>query len=235
MASSLQMPQHIAVIMDGNRRWAKNKRLPISLGHEAGAKNAKQFVKDCFEIGIEYLTLFVFSSENWKRAEKEVKTLNNLLKRYLINDFTELIEKGVRVCVIGDISHFNSEIRVLIHKLQEESSQNQKFVLNLALSYGGRADICFAVRNIASAVANNKISIDNIDEHMVSKNLMTSGIPDPDLFIRTSGESRISNFLIWQLAYTELYFSNKLWPDFTKEDLLNAVSEYGKRERRYGE
>lgn len=232
--NSLKVPNHLAVIMDGNRRWAKLHNLPTKLGHERGAKVARRFVEDCFELGIKYLTLFAFSSENWNRSADEISTFNVLLKHYLKNSFDKLIDKGIKVNFIGNLDKFDSEVRGMIGAVQEKSSSNSSFVLNIALSYGGRADICFAIKKICKKVIDNEILLDQIDEKMLSQNLMTAGVPDPDLLIRTSGESRISNFLNWQLSYTELYFSNKLWPDFTKEDLFDVIREYSIRERRYG-
>ncbi len=227
-------PVHVAIIMDGNGRWAKARGLPRTVGHQRGAEAVRRTVRGAAELGIEYLTLFGFSSENWKRPAAEVDDLMGLLRLYLRSEIAELHRNGVRIRVIGDRDRLGRDIVKLIEEAESRTHGNTRLNLTVALSYGGRAEICRAARRIAAAVQAGEIRLDQIDEDLVSRNLLTDGIPDPDLLIRTSGEQRISNFLLWQCAYTELLFLDRLWPDFTKDDLEDAIREFSQRDRRYG-
>lgn len=220
--------------MDGNGRWAQGKNLPRRDGHRHGVEAVRHTVKACGELGVSYLTLFGFSSENWKRPEEEVGDLMVLLRLYLSSEVAELNKNGVRFRMIGDRSRFSKDIIELIGKVEETTATNSRMTLVLALSYGGRQEITIAAQDLARKVVSGCISIDSIDEHSLAQGLATHDIPDPDLLIRTSGEKRISNFLLWQLAYTELVFTETMWPDFTPNDLEKAISEYTRRERRYG-
>jgi undecaprenyl diphosphate synthase len=227
-------PAHIAIIMDGNGRWAKARGLPRIFGHRKGAEAVRRTIQSAGDLGITYLTLFGFSSENWNRSEKEVGELMRLLRYYLQSETADLHSKGVRIKVIGDRTKFSSDTVQLIEFAEEQTKSNQKLTLVLALSYGARQEITTAVRAIAQDVVAGKLQPDDIDESLVSANLLTAGIPDPDLLIRTSGEQRISNFLLWQLAYTELVFDDCLWPDFGEENLKSAIQVFKSRERRFG-
>ncbi|HDQ03530.1 MAG TPA: isoprenyl transferase [Deltaproteobacteria bacterium] len=220
--------------MDGNGRWAKKHMVGRIRGHKKGAQAVRATVRACRKLGIEYLTLFAFSVENWNRPEQEVKALMSLLDQYLTDQTKELKKQGIKLKTIGELKLLNSSIREKIRKAKEATKNNNKMIVNMALSYGGRDEIVHAVKKIAQKVKNNEIDSRQIDKEMLSMHLYTAGMPEPDLLIRTSGEYRLSNFLLWQLAYTELYFTNTLWPDFTKEDLLKAIASYQKRERRYG-
>jgi undecaprenyl diphosphate synthase len=227
-------PTHVAIIMDGNGRWATARGLPRTAGHHRGAEAARRVVVGAGEMGIQYLTLFSFSSENWSRPPAEIDDLMGLLRFYLRKEIVTLQESGVRLRVIGDRDRLDREIVALIEQAEAETADNQKLTLVIALSYGARAEIAGAARRIAEAVKAGVVSPDAIDEEMVAHHLLTDGIPDPDLIIRTSGEKRLSNFLLWQGAYAELMFIDRHWPDFTKEDLAEAVREFHCRERRYG-
>lgn len=228
------IPTHIAVIMDGNGRWAKNRSLPKHFGHRAGAKAAERFIKKCFSLGVKYVTLFAFSSENWQRPKQEIDALMGLLKEYLKSVLTHLVKENIRIKFIGNFAKIDPDIVKSMNEL-EHLSQNYENTLTIAIGYGGQLDIVSAVKKIAEKVKNEDISIEDIDETLLANNMMTSYMPDPDLFIRTGGEYRISNFIIYQLVYTELYFDNKLWPDFTEDDLIEAIKAYQLRERRYGQ
>jgi undecaprenyl diphosphate synthase len=227
-------PLHVAIIMDGNGRWAKARGLPRAMGHRRGAEAARRTVQGAVELGIGYLTLFGFSSENWSRPTAEVDDLMQLLRFYLEREIDELHRNGIRLSVIGDRQRLSPAIVRLIENAETMTSANARMRLIMALSYGGRAEIAAAARRIALDVAAGRISADRIDEHLVQRYLFTADVPDPDLVIRTSGEKRISNFLLWQSAYSELVFVDKLWPDFAKDDLAAAIQEFGGRERRYG-
>lgn len=227
-------PVHVAIIMDGNGRWAKARGLPRTVGHQRGAEAVRRTVRGAAELGIEYLTLFGFSSENWKRPAAEVDDLMGLLRLYLRSEIADLHRNGVRLRVIGDRERLGNEIVKLIEDAEERTRANTRLNLTVALSYGGRAEITRAARRIAAAVLAGEVALDQIDEDLVSRNLLTADMPDPDLLIRTSGEQRISNFLLWQTAYTELLFLDRLWPDFTKDDLEDAIREFCRRDRRYG-
>ena len=231
---SENFPKHIAIIMDGNRRWARGKNLPVKLGHKAGADNLKKIAKYANKIGVKYLTLYAFSTENWKRSEEEVGGLMFLLKSYL-DDFLKKIDTdNIKINVIGDITRLSADIQDSIKKSIEKTKNNTGLVLNIAFNYGGRAELVKATKEIASDVKNGKISEEDINEELISNHLYTVNQPDPDLLIRTSGEMRISGFLIWQISYTEFLFVDKYWPEFSSEDLDLAIEEYKKRNRKYG-
>ena len=227
-------PEHVAIIMDGNGRWAAARSLPRFKGHEEGSKSVREIITACRELDIPHLTLFVFSTENWQRPSLEVKFLMNLLKRYLIKERKLLMDKGIRLLAIGDLERLPNPVQTELAKTMSLTQDNQDMQLTLALSYGGRWDITQAAKQIACDVQAGKLDVDQIDENLFSRYLNTSGIPDPDLLIRSSGESRISNFLLWQLAYTELYITPTLWPDFGRDELLEAFKVYAQRQRRFG-
>ena len=227
-------PAHVAIIMDGNGRWAKSRALPRIAGHRRGAESVRRAIVAAVELGISYLTLFGFSSENWKRPSDEVNDLMGLLRHYLRGEIAELHQQGVRLVVIGDRARLAPDIVTLIDNAEQLTRGNTKLTLIVALSYGGRDDVVQAARKLAEDVAAGRISSKDIDETRLSDSLFTAGIPDPDLLIRTSGEQRISNFLLWQLAYTELVFVDTLWPDFGRADLEKAINDFHGRERRFG-
>jgi len=228
------LPQHIAIIMDGNGRWAEQHSMGRIRGHKKGAQAVRTVVRACREIGIKYLTLYAFSSENWERPAKEVQALMFLLEEYLKKELKELQKQEIRLTTIGEIERLNPSVREKLLQVKESTLKNDKMVLNLALSYGAKDEILLAVKKILQDSQAGKIDIDTLDKETFSGYLYTSDMPDPDLLIRTSGECRISNFLLWQLAYTELYFTKVLWPDFTRDDLLKAIASYQRRERRFG-
>ena len=228
------LPKHIAIIMDGNGRWAKKRFLPKKMGHKAGADALKKLLKKVEKTEIEHITVYAFSTENWKREKQEVDDLMKLLKDYIGQYIRETEENNLIIDTIGDISVLSEDLQKDLSHLKEISSKNTGLHLHIALNYGGRDEIVRAVKNIANDVKNNNISIDNITENLVSSYLDTKEYNDPELIIRTSGELRTSNFLVWQSAYSEFYFSDKLWPDFTFEDLQQAINAYQKRERRFG-
>lgn len=212
-------PEHIAIIMDGNRRWARENNLEIKEGHKKGAENLERLAKYCNNIGIKYLTVYAFSTENWKRSKEEVGALMILLQNYL-NDFSKRADtENIKIKVLGDISVLSKGLQNSINKAIERTKENTGLTLNIAFNYGGRAEITYAIKQIAEEIKNNNIKIEDINEELISNYLYTKGQPDPDLLIRTSGELRTSNFLPWQLAYTEFYFDNKYWPEFSEEDL----------------
>lgn len=230
-----RLPQHVAIIMDGNGRWAKKRLWNRLVGHRAGADAVDAVTTLCREIGVKYLTLYAFSTENWNRPESEVSGLMELFKEFLISKKHLLIEKNIRLNIIGEKDKFSPELLKLMNETIEETRQNKiKMVLTLALSYGSRQEITSAVRKIAQKVVKNEIKPENIDEKLISESLYTFDMPDPDLVIRTSGEYRISNYLLWQIAYSEFYFTDTLWPDFKKEEFIKALKDYAGRERRFG-
>ena len=220
--------------MDGNARWAKKKSLPTQLGHKSGTQNVVKIVESCSEIGIKYLTLYAFSSENWNRPKSEISYLMNLLESYIDNESTNLLQKNVRVVISGNLSKIESSLQKKILSLENQSKSNSAITLNIAFSYGSRQEIIDATKKIAAAYKSESISIDEIDEDFFAKNLYQPEIPDPDLVIRTAGDLRLSNFLLWQSAYSELYFTDKFWPDFNQNDLFQAITNFNQRERRYG-
>jgi len=227
-------PRHVAIIMDGNGRWANAHGLPRIAGHRRGAEAVRRTVSGAVELGISYLTLFGFSSENWKRSSSEVHDLMGLLRHYLLAEIAELHRNGVRLKVIGQIGRLAPDIAELIERAETVTRDNAAITLTMALSYGGRAEIVAAVQAIAAEAAKGRLSAASIDEDCFARHLFTVDLPDPDLLIRTSGEQRLSNFLLWQCAYSELVFTKTLWPDFAKGDLEQAIAEYCGRERRYG-
>jgi undecaprenyl diphosphate synthase len=228
------LPVHIAIIMDGNGRWAKSRGLPRFRGHSAGMQSVRKIVEAAVETGIKYLTLYAFSQENWHRPAAEVAALMKLLQHYVRKERDELIRQGVRVRVFGDLERLTPGARKAVDHIEEQTKQGEHMQLNLMISYGSRDEILNATRKIAEKVRRGELAADAIDEAEFSAQLYTGGIPDPDLLIRTSGEQRISNFMLWQLAYTELYITPTLWPDFRSEHLEAAIHEYQKRERRFG-
>lgn len=228
------MPKHIGIIMDGNRRWAKKRGNPAIFGHKQGAKTLENIVRYANKIGLKYLTVFAFSTENWKRSEEEVKGLMTLLQAYL-DDYTKRADsENVKVTVIGDIKALSEGMQKSIEKCMERTKNNTGVHFNIAINYGGKDEIVKATKKIAQEIKENKISIEEIDEQTITDHLYTTGQPEPDLIIRTSGELRLSGFLIWQSAYSELLFIEKNWPDFDEKDLDNAIVEYEKRKRNYG-
>ena len=228
------LPCHVAIIMDGNGRWAKARGMPRVAGHRHGAEAARRTVIAAAELGIPYLTLFGFSSENWKRPSAEIQDLMALLRHYLCGEIAELHRNAVRLKVIGQLAHLAPDIVSLNEHAETETRDNSRITLTIALSYGGRAEIVAAVRAIAAQAARGTLTAAEVDEDCIARHLFTADIPDPDLLIRTSGEQRISNFLLWQCAYSELVFTKTLWPDFSKRDLELAIDEFCGRERRYG-
>ncbi len=229
-----KIPDHIAIIMDGNARYAKSKSLPIKVGHKIGSDNVQKIANNCIEIGVKYLTIYAFSSENWNRPKEEVDYLMSLLYEYLSKESQELIDSGIKIVVSGNLNSVEEKLKNKIRQVEELSKNNSKLTLSVAFSYGARQEIVDAVKKIAIAVKNQEIIIDDIDEDLFKKHLYHPEIPDPDLLIRTAGDLRISNFLLWQIAYTEFYFSEKFWPEFNKFELIKAINNFNKRERRYG-
>lgn len=230
----MRLPRHLAIIMDGNGRWAERRHLPRIFGHRRGVETVQEIVKECRTIGIRYLTLYAFSSENWRRPEDEVSALMGLLVRYLKSELETLLDRRIRLQVIGETSRLPGDVRQVLEDTVKRTAGHQEMVLTLALSYGSRDELVRAARQLASQVGSGALSPENIDEAVFAGVLDTTGMPDPDLLIRTSGEMRISNFLLWQLAYTELYFSEVLWPDFDSRELHMALQEFGRRQRRFG-
>lgn len=225
---------HIAFIMDGNRRWAKQHNLPIAAGHRKGAETLTDIAKAAKELGVRYMTVYAFSTENWGREKEEVNTLMDLLRQYLDKGFKELKDNDARIIFIGERYMLADDIRQKMTQIEQETAQNKAVTLCVALSYGGRQEIVQAAKNIARKVADGKIKVDDINMEIFADNLYTKNIPDPDLLVRTSGEQRISNYLPWQTAYSEFYFSDTLWPDFSVGELKKIIEDYSKRERRYG-
>ncbi|EKQ53959.1 MULTISPECIES: isoprenyl transferase [unclassified Clostridium] len=228
------IPNHIAIIMDGNGRWAKEQNLPRSVGHKAGMETIRIILKEATRLGVKNLTLYAFSTENWARPKDEVGAIMKLLVTYLNKELKECHENGVKMNVLGDISRLPKECQESLKKAIETTKNNTKINLNFALNYGGRDEIIRAIKLISSDVKNNKIKEEDIDEAMVGKYLYTKGIPDPDLIIRPSGEQRLSNFLLWQCAYSEFWYSNINWPNFKEKDLKRAIADYQNRDRRFG-
>ena len=228
------LPKHLAIIMDGNGRWAKQKGLLRTLGHESGTKSVKTTVETCAKLGIENLTLYAFSTENWNRPKPEVDTLMKLLVNSLKKELKTLQENNIRLNSIGNLSKLPESILKELNGVIDKTKNNTRMTLTLALSYGSREELLNVVKNISDKVKNNIISLDSIDESIINQHLYTHNLPDVDLLIRTSGEHRISNFMLWQIAYAELFFTDVLWPDFTDEHLYEAIISYQKRERRFG-
>lgn len=228
------IPQHIAIIMDGNGRWAKERHLPKIAGHRAGVQSVRQAIEAARELGVKVLTLYTFSTENWKRPKNEVDALFRLLEEYLDKEEKMLKENNIKLSIMGDLGVLPEGLRRKLVHAMASTSDNTGLILNIALSYGSRSEIVMAAKSIASDLEAGKITADTIDEDLFSGYLYTKDLPDPDLLIRTSGEFRVSNFLLWQIAYAELYVTKKFWPDFKKGDFKKAVAEYQKRERRFG-
>ena len=231
---STNLPKHLAIIMDGNGRWAKKQGLLRTLGHESGTKSVKENIKSCAKLGIEYLTLYAFSTENWNRPKLEVDTLMKILVRSLKKELKTLQDNNIKLNTIGNLEKLPKSAQKELLDVIKKKKNNSRMTLTLALSYGSREEIVSAVKNISNKVKNNIISIDSIDDSIINEHLYTHNLPDVDLVIRTSGEHRISNFLLWQIAYAELYFTDILWPDFKEQDLYEAILSYQKRERRFG-
>ncbi len=229
-----KIPEHVAIIMDGNGRWAKKRGLPRNMGHRQGGKTVETICEEAYRLGIKYVTVYAFSTENWSRPEDEVSTLMNLLRNYMKDCVKQASKNKMRVKVIGDISRLDTDLQDSIRILEKESENNTGLRFQIALNYGGRDELLRAMKRLSRDVKEGVITESEITEKLFDSYLDTAGIPEPDLLIRTSGEQRISNFLLWQLAYTEFYFPEVLWPDFSKEDLIDAIAYYNTRERRYG-
>lgn len=230
----VKQPKHIAIIMDGNRRWAKEHKLPIALGHKKGAETLERIVRYANKIGLEYITVYAFSTENWKRSEDEVSALMLLLKNYL-DDYTQRADsENIKVRVIGDVSGLRKDLQDSIAVIEKRTVNNTGVSFNIAINYGGRDEMVKATQKIAEKVKSGELKVEDINEDLISNNLYTFDIPDPDLVVRTSGELRLSGFLLWQASYAELLFMDKYWPDFSNEDLDYAIEEYKKRHRKFG-
>jgi len=229
-----EIPKHVAIIMDGNGRWARQRGLPRHAGHREGMKSVREALEGCIEAGIEILTLFAFSTENWNRPPREISALMGLLELYARKEKAELVNQGVRVRILGELERLSSRTRRAVNGIMDATSGGETLRLNLMISYSGRKEILHAVRTLAQDVARGSRSIDDIDDETFQGALFTRGLPDPDLLVRTSGELRISNFMLWQLAYTEIHITPVLWPDFTRQTLFAAILDYQNRERRFG-
>ena len=229
-----KIPQHVAIILDGNGRWAKKRFLPRNMGHAQGAKTVEKICEDAHDLGIKYLTVYAFSTENWKRSEDEVGALMKLLDKYLKDCLERSSKNNMRVRVIGDISRLSEPLQKKIVELEEKSAVNTGLNFTVALNYGGRDEMIRSMKQMMRDIEEKKLSVDDISEEVFSDYLDTKGIPDPDLMIRTSGEQRISNYLLWQMAYSEFYFTDVLWPDFNKKELEKAIDYYAGRDRRFG-
>lgn len=232
--NQLNIPNHVAIILDGNGRWAKKRMMPRTYGHTQGAKVLEKICEDAYHIGIKYLTVYAFSTENWNRPKEEVDALMKLLRNYLDTSIKTSKKNNMRVRVIGDVSGLPEEFQMKIKELEEASKMNTGLNFQVAINYGSRDEIIRAVKALSKDLKESRVALDDIDEALFSQYLDTKEIPEPDLLIRTSGEQRLSNFLLWQQAYTEFYFTNALWPDFNKEELLKAVAYYSERNRTYG-
>lgn len=230
----MNIPKHIAIIMDGNGRWAKSKNLPRLAGHKAGVEALRDVLETAGNIGVKHLTFYAFSTENWNRPQDEVSGLMKLLYVYLRSETKRIHKNNIKLCTIGDISKLPQEAKDELEKTKELTKNNTSMTVHFAFNYGGRQEILRATKRIAENVINNKLSLEEITEDVFSSNLYTVGVPDPDLMIRTSGELRISNFLLWQMAYTEFYFTDCYWPDFNGDELKKAIEYYTMRDRRYG-
>lgn len=229
-----RLPRHVAIVMDGNGRWAKQRRKPRIYGHKVGADSVREIVEMSREIGIGHLTLYAFSTENWNRPEQEVSGLMNILKSYLVSELSRMEKNEIRLNCLGETAKLPGTVRQTLEDTVRRTAGNDKMVLNLALSYGARDEICLAVKNIAQLCLDLKLKPEQIDHQFLSDQLYTAGQPDPDLLIRTGGEQRLSNFLLWQASYAEIYFTEKMWPEFRKKAYLEALLDYQSRERRFG-
>ena len=230
----MNMPRHVAIILDGNGRWAKAKGMPRNYGHAQGSKNVERICEEAWRMGIKYLTVYAFSTENWNRPKDEVDALMKLLRNYMKTCLKTAAKNDMKIRVIGDITRLDEDIRSRIEELEKSTKDNGGLNFQIAINYGSRDEITRAVRRIAADCRDGRLAAEDIDERVIDRYLDTHDIPDPDLLIRTSGEQRLSNYLLWQLAYTEFYFTDVPWPDFTKEELLKAVEQYNARDRRYG-
>ena len=230
----MNVPQHVAIILDGNGRWAKSKGMPRNYGHAQGSKNVERICEEAWRLGIKYLTVYAFSTENWNRPQDEVDALMNLLRRYMKTCLTTASKNDMKVRVIGDITRLDEDIRSRILELEEATKNNGGLNFQIAINYGSRDELVRSIRRLVQDCVDNKQDPAEITEAVIERYLDTHGIPDPDLLIRTSGEQRLSNFLLWQLAYTEFYFTDVHWPAFTKEELIKAIEQYNKRDRRFG-
>jgi len=234
MEDITNIPQHIAIIMDGNRRWAKVKGVQTSEGHKAGAEKLEEIAKYCNELGVKYLTVYAFSTENWKRSKEEVSALMILLKNYLKKFSKRENKENIKINILGDIEVLDNGLKKSVKEAIERTKNCTGLTLNIAFNYGGRAEIVYSMKKIASKIVNKEIDIEDINEDLITQNLYTENQPDPDLLIRPGGELRISNFLPWQLVYSEFYFTDKYWPDFNKEDLLDSIKVFNRRIRKFG-
>lgn len=232
--NTIKIPKHIAIMMDGNGRWAKKRFMPRTFGHRQGAKTLENICKDTYDLGVEYLTVYAFSTENWSRPKDEVEGLMTLLKEYLNKIVKMSISNNMQVKIIGNVKDLDNEFQSLINNLEKATANCTGLKLQLALNYGGKDEIIRTTRKIVLQCLNNKLDASAINEDLFASHMDTSDIPEPDLFIRTGGEKRLSNFLLWEMAYTELYFTDVLWPDFKKDDLKKAIYDFSKRDRRYG-
>lgn len=230
----MNIPQHVAIILDGNGRWAKSKGMPRNYGHAQGSKNVERICEDAFRMGVKYLTVYAFSTENWSRPKDEVDALMKLLRNYMKTCLKTAAKNDMKIRVIGDISKLDADIRSRIAELEEATKGNGGLNFQIAINYGSRDELVRAVRHLSRDVKEGRLDPDEIDERRIERYLDTHDIPDPDLLIRTSGEQRLSNYLLWQLAYTEFYFTDVPWPDFTKEELVRAIERYNARDRRFG-
>ncbi|MGN0243724.1 MAG: isoprenyl transferase [Lachnospiraceae bacterium] len=230
----LTIPQHVAVIMDGNGRWAKKRLMPRSVGHRQGSKIVESIVEAAYDLGIQYFTVYAFSTENWSRPQDEIDELMRIFRSYLKQCIEKSSKNNMKCKVIGDITRFDEDIQERIRELEEVSAKNTGICFIIALNYGGRDEITRAVNRIVADKQNGTLKSQTITDDVITSYLDTNGIPDPELMIRTSGEQRLSNFLLWQLAYSEFYFTDTLWPDFNKKELINAIEYYNRRERRFG-
>lgn len=236
MVDMNRIPAHVAIIMDGNGRWAKKRNMPRVMGHNAGMKSMKEIVKKAATLGVKYLTVYAFSTENWKRSEEEVSGIFKLLIKYVDSELDELHRNNVKVNILGDCSRMSDKVNEKLNLTVEKTKNNTGLQFNIALNYGSRDEIVHAVKSIAEKIENGEVSVEDIDEQMIGKNMYTGelDIPDPDLVIRTSGEIRLSNFLMWQLAYAEMVFTDVLWPDFTPEEFEKTIEIFQSRDRRFG-
>ena len=228
------IPRHVAIIMDGNGRWARERNLPRPLGHRSGMKSVREVVEGAIEVGVEVLSLFAFSQENWQRPVTEIQALMSLLEEYIAREADELAAQGVRVQVLGDLARLTPAAAAAAAQLMERTAHNDRLLLNLFISYGSRAEIVRAAQQLAAEVAAGRMTVGDIDEDAIAERLFTAGVPDPDLLIRTSGEQRISNFMLWQVAYAELHMSPVLWPNFRRQELYAAILDFQSRDRRFG-
>lgn len=234
MTDNLKIPQHIAIIMDGNGRWAKKHHKPRTFGHAKGAKVLEETLENCDALGVRYLTVYAFSTENWARPLEEVQVIMSLFRKYLIDSVAKCMKNNVRCFVIGERSRLSPDIADAIRNLEEQTRDNTGITFIIAINYGGRDELVRAVRNISSDCASGAMKPEDVTEQLISDHLDTHGVPDPDLLIRTSGEQRLSNFLLWELAYSEMYFTDTPWPDFDMKELIKAIEVYTSRDRRYG-